>query len=91
MGLWQVGACSDLHPFLCEYPRSGYTAVPTTPTTTWATHACLDWSWDSHDGHCYKLETSTKSFEYARAACAKYGGDLVSFGSEAEENFVRTT
>ena len=80
--------------YICESPRQGYTEPPTTTTTVPPEIQCPGVASHKYNGHCYEyfgLNESPNymgwSFDDGRAFCKNhYSGDLVSWGSKAEED-----
>ena len=80
--------------YICESPRQGYTEPPTTTTTVPPEIQCPGLSSHKYNGHCYEYFGINESpnymgwsFDDGRAFCKNhYSGDLVSWGSKAEED-----
>ena len=54
-GLWWLDNCGEIHNYICEYPRNGYTNPPTTPTTPPPPEAqCEGPEWVKVNDHCYR-------------------------------------
>ena len=54
-GLWWLDNCGEIHNYICEYPRNGYTNPPTSPTTPPPPEAqCEGPEWVKVNNHCYR-------------------------------------
>ncbi|KAJ8303421.1 hypothetical protein KUTeg_019817 [Tegillarca granosa] len=98
VGLWVNGNCTDSKPYVCEFPRLGFT-IPTTITTpgvsstTTELPKCYE-EWVEYNDHCYKAfkgEKNKASWIDAREKCRKLGADLVSIHGIGEGAFIIDT
>lgn len=86
-GYWFIGKCVEPHSFICEFPRSGYTVPPTTPTTVQPQAQCEGPEWNLNDGHCYKYFDTPMPFTTAETFCKSKGGHLLSVNSQDEDGY----
>ncbi|XP_071507011.1 macrophage mannose receptor 1-like [Diadema antillarum] len=103
-GLWKNVACDTALKYVCERVRDGYTARPTVPAPGPPTqpndNGCY-YDWVGYGAWCYKIETgvdpavdvdpekSKRTWQSARNLCVVDGGDLASFHTADEENYIK--
>ncbi|XP_064595387.1 macrophage mannose receptor 1-like isoform X2 [Liolophura sinensis] len=96
IGLWrnQKNKGTKL-PFVCESARAGGFTTPAPDKPTPNPFANCPTFFVERQGYCYRAFYSSgpsrKTWSQARAYCQRYGGDLVSFHSKDEEDFVKTS
>ncbi|KAL8582533.1 hypothetical protein ACOMHN_066797 [Nucella lapillus] len=97
LGLWNSLDCGAKRPFVCQYPRQGFTTptVPTTLTTPrLTTPPPCPGGWNSFGDVCYKAISNVsrrKSWSGAREQCRSYGAELASIHSNQVHNFFKDT
>ncbi|KAJ8036335.1 Macrophage mannose receptor 1 [Holothuria leucospilota] len=97
-GLWQVKDCSSRYDYLCEVVRDGYTAAPTvTPPrnpTPPNDDNCAD-GWIGYGDKCFRVydfgdkTRNMRTWQIALSQCRLVGGDLASFHSADEEDYIK--
>ncbi|XP_063422180.1 macrophage mannose receptor 1-like isoform X2 [Mytilus trossulus] len=90
IGLWGNKQCTELHNYICETPRTGFTAPPSTipPNVPCPT------GWNQYSSYCYKKYSSAAqklTWEASRDFCRGLGGDLLSIHDQNELNYIKTT
>ncbi|XP_046378823.2 macrophage mannose receptor 1-like [Haliotis rufescens] len=92
-GLWENHNCTDHRPYICEYPRTGYTTLPTQPPTTPSPLPCPKY-WHGYNDLCYRFyggkAFTLQTWTEARDLCQGFGGDLVSIYNSTLESFIQT-
>ncbi|XP_072174350.1 macrophage mannose receptor 1-like [Diadema setosum] len=93
-GLWSNMDCSSNLKYMCKRVRTGYTVPPpvTTQSPTQPSNTGCARGWTGYGNNCfraYTVDSSTKaSWQTARDRCVNMGGDLASFHSSEEENYI---
>ncbi|XP_071505817.1 macrophage mannose receptor 1-like [Diadema antillarum] len=93
-GLWVDEPCTNTMNYICEQPAAGTTDTPYTqgPVTSPSDDGCDDPGAIGYGYNCFivyeKPQEEQLSFSDARAQCQSIGGDLASFHSIAEEQYV---
>ncbi|XP_061163166.1 macrophage mannose receptor 1-like [Saccostrea echinata] len=86
VGLWYTFNCSNRNPFICEFPREGFTTPTTSQPTTTMTKPC-ETGWSEYEGNCYK-NFPKENWMNARDSCRRMGAELTSIHSYEENQFL---
>ncbi|XP_052258892.1 macrophage mannose receptor 1-like [Dreissena polymorpha] len=84
VGLWIHQDCGNLKPYICEYPRAGWSQPSQTAAPVTAPYVCPS-GWNDVNGYCYNVFSTKLSWFSARVTCRSLGANLASFHSRSEE------